>query len=69
MREKFIKLTSGSDQIYLDPQMITYIRKNDSIDYDSVTLYLFGGQSIAVKEDIDTILKMIKDANNFKFNF
>lgn len=67
MKEKFIKLTNGSDEIYVDPHMISYIRKDHL--YNNITLYLFGGQIVGVKEDLDTVLKMIKDASNFKFNF
>lgn len=67
MKEKFIKLTNGSDEIYVDPHMISYIRKDHF--HSNVTLYLFGGQIVGVKEDLDTVLKMIKDSSNFKFNF
>ena len=65
MREKFIKLMNGSDEIYLDPQMISYVRHNPT--YNSVTIYLFGGQMVVVKEDINEILKLIKRSNEFKF--
>ena len=67
MREKFIQLTNGSDEIYVDPQMITFIRKGKITN--SVTLYLFGGQSIGVNEDLNTVLKLIKESQNFKFTF
>lgn len=67
MREKFIKLTNGSDEIYLDPQLISYMRKDHM--YGNVTLYMFGGQIIGVKEDIDTVLKLIKGSETFKFTF
>lgn len=67
MREKFIQLTNGSDEIYVDPQMISFIRKGKI--NNSVTLYLFGGQSIGVNEDLPTVLKLIKKASNFKFTF
>lgn len=66
MKEKFIKLKSGRDELYVDPFMITHIRKHTN---NKNVLYVFGGQSLYVEEDIETILKLIKESEKFKFTF
>lgn len=66
MKEKFIKLTSGKDELYVDPLMITHLRKTPN---NKIVIYVFGGNSLHPDEDINTILKLIKDANKLKFTF
>ena len=63
MREKFIKLTTGTYDWYVDPFMITSIGKSEE---GKVVLYLFNGHSIYPDQDVETILKMVKQAESFK---
>ena len=66
MTQKFIKFTTGSDELYVIPHMISHIRKTKA---GKAIIYLFNGQSLHVNENADEVLKLIKDSDSFRFNF
>lgn len=67
MEQKFIKLTNRTEEYYVNPYMITTIKK--SKDNDHVTVYLFDERSIRPDETLQEIMKMINDSSKFKFSF
>jgi uncharacterized protein YlzI (FlbEa/FlbD family) len=58
MTQKFIKFTTGSDELYVIPHMISHVRKTNM---GKAIVYLFNGQSLHVNEEADEVLKLIKD--------
>jgi len=66
MTQKFIKFTTGSDELYVIPHMISHVRKTNM---GKAIVYLFNGQSLHVNEEADEVLKLIKDSDQIRFNF
>lgn len=65
MEQKFIKLTTRTDEYHVNPVMITTVKKEK--ETGRVTIYTFDGKSIYPLETFDEVMNLIKKSTQFKF--
>ena len=65
MSQKFIKLTTRTEEYHISPMMITMIKKDKQTDF--VTVYTFDGKMIRPSETFEEIMDLIKKSSEFKF--
>jgi hypothetical protein len=65
MEQKFIKLTSRTEEYYVNPHMITLIKRDKN--NGNVVLYLFNETSVRPQESLEEIMSKIKDASKITF--
>ena len=67
MEQRFIKLTTRTDEYHINPMMITTIKKEK--DSNIVTVYTFDGKMVRPLETFKQVMDMIQDSSKFKFQF
>jgi predicted nucleic acid-binding OB-fold protein len=66
MESRFVKLTTKTEEIYINPHMITCIRKYK--ESNDTVIHLFDQRSIRPDETFQEIMKKIKDSQMIKFD-
>jgi hypothetical protein len=67
MDPKLIKLTTKTEEYYINPMLITSIKKE--IDNNMVHIYTFDGRVISPIESLEEVMKKIKDSSKITLQF